>query len=485
MKSTGIDASSTLYHQVAVHIETMISQGLLKPGDRIPSVRQMSRSRKVSVATVLEAYFLLENKGIVEARPQSGFYVKPPTGSVFPEPTLSKPSKSVSQFTNSDFVVSLLQNGRDPKVIQLGAAAPSSELMPVKMFNRITASILREQAQDINDYDMPPGHLKLRRLIAKRAFNYGCDLGPDDILTTVGGMEAINLALLATTKPGDIIAVDSPTYYGVHQAIESYGLRALEVPTSPQTGICLDQLEEMLKSKKVKAVLAMPNFNNPLGSLMTDENKERLVAMLAKRDIPFIEDDVYGDLHFDDERPKPVKAFDKTGNVLLCCSFSKTISPGSRVGWLAAGKYMERVIQLKFMNTIATGTLPQRAIAEFLENGGYDRHLRRTRAAYQLQVQQHRGAIERYFPSGTKITRPLGGFLLWVEMPKHVDSFKVYEKAMDAKISVAPGPIFSSQLAYRNCLRINCGAPYSDRIDKAMEKLGRIVHKLSDEGRNE
>lgn len=475
MKSLSFNTKSTLYHQVAHHIEKMIDEGLLRPGDRIPSVRQMSKTRRVSMATVLEAYFLLENKGLIEARPQSGFYVKLPLISSCPEPTRSKPSKSVSQFTNGDFVVSLLQNGRDAKVIQLGAAAPSHERLPSKTLNRITASILRNEPETLNEYDMPPGNQKLRRLIAKRAFTYGCDFTPDDILTTVGGMEALNLALLATTKPGDIVALESPTYYGALQSIESFGLKALEIPTTPQAGMCIDALEEALNNKRVKAVLAIPNFNNPLGSLMPEERKAALVALLAKHEIPLIEDDVYGDLHFEGTRPKPAKAWDKKGLVLLCSSFSKTVSPGARVGWIAGGRFQERITELKFMNTVATNTLSQMAIAELLESGGYDRHLRKTRSAYALQVQQHRCAIERYFPSGTKITKPAGGFLLWVELPRQIDSFGIYERALQEKISIAPGPIFSSQRAYRNFLRINAGAPYSDKIDRALEKLGGLI----------
>ncbi len=472
---TAVALKPTLYQQIASNIETMIDRGLLRPGDRIPSVRQMSRSKKVSVATVLEAYVLLENKGVVEARPQSGFYVREPSGSICEEPSRSRPSKSIRPFTNGEFVISLLQNGRDKKMIQLGCATPATQALPGKTFGRIVSAISRDPNFDVNAYEMPPGNERLRRLIAKRSFAYGCDLPVDEIITTVGGMEAINLALLATTKPGDVVAVESPTYYGALQAMEARGLKILEIPTTPQEGICLDDLEEALDTKKVKVVFSMPTVNNPLGSVMSDARKQQLVQLLAKREIPLIEDDVYSELVFEGSRPKPAKAFDKKGLVILCSSFSKTVSPGARLGWISAGIFTEQVLQLKYMNTVATSTLVQEAMAEFIENEGFERHLRRMRLTYKTQLQQHRVAIERYFPEGTRITKPTGGFLLWVEMPKAVDAFQLYERALEEKISIAPGPIFSPQQNFRNFIRINCGSSFDERVDRAIERLGQLA----------
>ena len=288
-------------------------------------------------------------------------------------------------------------------------------------------------------------------------------------------MEAINLAILATTKPGDVIAVESPTYYGILQAIESYGRKTLEIATTPQEGICLDDLERALKSKRVKAVFATPNFNNPMGSLMPDEKKRHLVDLITRAEVPLIEDDVYGDLSFDGRRPRPAKSFDKKDLVLLCSSFSKTLSPGARVGWIVPGRYLERVIQLKMMNTIATPSLSQMAIADFLETGGYERHLRRSRSTYALQLHEHRAAVQKYFPSGTKMSRPMGGFCLWIEMPQGSSALDLYERAIKEKIIIAPGPIFSAQSAYDNFIRINCGNPFTDQIDHALLTLGRLV----------
>lgn len=300
-------------------------------------------------------------------------------------------------------------------------------------------------------------------------------MSPDDIVTTCGTMEALNLCLRAVAKPGDTIAIESPTFYGILQA--SLGMRALEIPTHPRDGIDLDALEQAIKKNKVKACLLIPNFNNPLGCCMPDNNKKQLVEMLGRREIPLIEDDIYGDIYFGAARPKTAKAFDKEGLVLLCSSFSKTIAPGYRVGWTAPGRFKAQVEHLKSMNTIATATLPQMAVARFLESGGYDRHLRKLRKALATQVQRVTLAVRQYFPEGTRITRPTGGFVLWVELPKSVDSLELYRKALEKKISIAPGPIFSAKQKYQNFIRLSCGQAWSDSLEQALKTLGRLAGK--------
>jgi DNA-binding transcriptional MocR family regulator len=304
----------------------------------------------------------------------------------------------------------------------------------------------------------------------------GCTLSPDDIITTVGATEALNLCLRAVAKPGDVIAIESPTFFGILQMIESLGMRVCEIPTYPREGICLEELEERLNCCRIKACVFTLNFSNPLGSCMPDEKKRRLVKMLAERRIPLIEDDIYGNLSFDPVRPKVAKAFDEEGWVMLCDSFTKTLSPGYRVGWVAPGRFREKVEFLKFVTTSATASLPQMALAEFLQNGGYDHHLRKMRRFYADHLQRMTAAVSRYFPEGTKVTRPTGGMCLWAELPPEVNALAVYEQAMAARISIAPGPIFSAKQKFQNFIRLNCGNPWSDTIEKAVRKLGEIIH---------
>jgi DNA-binding transcriptional MocR family regulator len=255
-------------------------------------------------------------------------------------------------------------------------------------------------------------------------------------------------------------------------------MKAVEIATDPRNGICLDSLGQALNKHSVKACLVMPNFNNPLGSKMPDRKKKDLVEMLAKQEIPLIEDDIYGELHFEGERPKVCKTFDRKGLVLLCSSFSKSISPGYRVGWTAPGRFKEEVRRLKLTSTLSCVTATQMAVAEILRNGGYDHHLRRIRRAYYNQVQIMTQAIQKYFPSGTRVTRPSGGYVLWVEMPQHVDSLELYRKAIAEKISIAPGSMFSAKQQYRNFIRLNCSHPWSDKVERAMITLGKLASEL-------
>jgi DNA-binding transcriptional MocR family regulator len=377
-----------LYEQVADWISGLIERGTLRPGERIPSVRRLSSQQKVSISTVLQAYFLLENWGLIEARPQSGFYVRLYRRDLPSEPKISDPPLTAQPVSIGDLVSQVFEAARDPGIIPLGAACPSPELFPTLRLNRILASVARREGYLINTYDFPPGNLELRRQIARRSLEWGCSLSAEDIVTTYGCMEALNLCLRAVAQPGDTIAVESPTYFGVLQAIESLKMKALEISTHPRTGISLEALEGAIKRHRVRACVVMANFHNPLGSCMPDENKKQLVELLTRREIPLIEDDIYGDLYFGTIRPKAAKAFDRQGLVLLCSSFSKTLAPGYRVGWMVPGRFKRQVERLKFMTTAGGARLPQMAIAEFLQNGGYDHYLRRIRKAYAGQVQR-------------------------------------------------------------------------------------------------
>jgi DNA-binding transcriptional MocR family regulator len=464
---------------VASYIATLIDRGTLRPGDRIPSVRRLSRLQGVSTATVLHAYVQLESRGIIEARPQSGHYVRTPRRSILPEPRAPRASATATRVSVGSLVARVYGATRDPLIVPFGAAHPSPEVLPTEKLNRTLSAIARTAGGAGVLYDAPPGYLPLRRQIARRAVEGACLLSADDIITTFGAMEALTLCLRAVAQAGDTVAVESPAYYGLLLLIESLGIKVIEIPAQPRLGMDLDVLEETLSRHRIKACLAIPNFNNPLGSAMSDASKERLVAMLARREIPLIEDDIYGELHFGDTRPRPAKAFDREGLVMLCSSFSKTLAPGYRVGWTAPGRFRERVEQLKFAQTVATATLPQMAIADFMENGGYDHHLRQLRRRFASQVQRMSEAIAEHFPPGTRVSRPEGGFVLWVELPG-ASALELHERAFSAGISVAPGPIFSAKARFSNCIRVSCGYPWSELHNHAIRTLGRLAAELSE-----
>lgn len=479
MKVTPIEKSpgKNLYEEVANHIESLIKEGTLQSGDRLPSVRKLHNQMSVSISTVLEAYRVLEDRGLIEVRPQSGYYVKHHCTSHPDEPNQSVPPKKIC-LVDASLALRINAALKNPKTIKLGAAVAAVELFPIAPLNRLIGQVLRNQPIESHSYTPLPGCESLRHEIARRMMEAGCSVTPDEIIVTNGTCEGIFLSLRAIAKPGDTIAIESPTYYGLLEIFQSLQLKALELPTHPRDGLSLEHLEKAIAQGKINACALVSNFSNPLGSCMSDEKKQQLVELLAKYEIPLIEDDVYGELYFQgDSRPKALKAFDRDGWVLYCSSFSKTLSPGLRVGWAVPGPYQKQVEQFKFSTNLSTATVPQLAIAAFLANGGFDRHLRQLRRAYHQQMMRMIQAICDYFPAETKITRPNGGHVLWVELPLGFDSMQLYEEACKHNISIAPGSMFSPSGGYANCFRLNAGLPWSEEIEGAMKTLGLMIKR--------
>ena len=466
------------YQELADRLAELIQQGTYPRGERIPSVRQMSQQQGLSISTVLQAYYLLEDHGLIEARPQSGYYVRGRAAEHLPEPEISAPGHDPSQVSLHELVMMLMRDSVNPKLVQLGAALPNPEFLPTRKINRISARLLREDNANAHQYQLPPGLEALRVQIARRAVNAGCSLSPNDILITSGGIEAIDLCLHAVCKPGDIVATESPMYFGSLQTLEVHGLRVLEIPTHPREGISLDALKFAIEHNPIRAVLVISNFNNPLGSQVPDEKKKELVELLAHHEIPLIENDVSGEIYFSGKRPLVCKAFDKKGLVMLISSFSKDISPGLRIGWTAPGRFRAEVEWLKFTISAASPTLAQMAVAEFLESGGYEHYLRRIRREYARNVSLMSDTVMRYFPEGTRLTRPSGGFVLWVQLPENVDSLELYELALRSEITLAPGHVFSATNQFSNFIRLNA-ATFDYSTERAIERLGGMVMELA------
>lgn len=463
-----------LYAQLADQIEALIRQQVWRPGERVLSVRQLSQQYQVSLSTAFQAYYHLENKGVLEARPKSGYFVRAGARQLAP-PEQSAPRLQETEVSINESLKLVLE-GRQAHRVSFAVTVPSPELLPVARLRKAVVQATDRASGHGVRYEQAAGHEGLRRQIARQALRWGGQLFPDDVIVTNGCVEALNLCLRAVAQPGDTIAIESPTYYGILLTIENLGMKALEIPTHPRTGVSLEHLEAAFRQKKVAACLFVSNFNNPLGSCIPDAQKQALVSLLSRWRIPLIEDDIYGELYFGPARPKTCKAFDQDGLVLLCSSFSKHLAPGYRVGWVAAGRYHRRVEQLKFMQNLATATLPQLAVAHFLEHGRYEHHLRQLRTRLAAQVQHTAQAVDRYFPPGTRVTQPAGGFVLWVELPPPADAFALYQQASAQGISFVPGQFFSAQAGqYRNCLRLSCGQPWTSQLEQAIETLGRLA----------
>lgn len=465
-----------LHEQISGHVARLIASGALGPGARVPSVRRLAGRFGVSTNTVLRAFGALEARGLVEVRPQSGHYVRRQARGPPSQPRLAPEARAASAVRPDDRVPGLFRGLRRCRVTALGAAALAPQLLPGERLARLASQVARRAGARALSYDPLPGHAPLRRQVARRLAGAGCSVEADDLVVTLGAVEALHLSLGAVARRGDAVVVESPCYFGVLQLLAALGLRALEVPADPAHGIRVDLVERALARERVAACVVVPTASNPLGGTMPVPARRALVELCSARRVPIVESDVYGELHFGGERPAPLKAFDAGGWVLHCSSFSKTLAPGYRVGWVAAGRFRDRVEELKYAQTAATPLLTQATVAEFLLDGGYDRHLRRLRRALGEQVARTREAVARHFPPGTRVSRPEGGFLLWVELPPgSTDALELQRRALRHGISVAPGPIFSARDRFRHCLRLSAGHPLTPDLEEAIAALGRLA----------
>jgi DNA-binding transcriptional MocR family regulator len=428
------------------------------------------------MSTVLEAYRVLEDRGIISARPQSGYYVKATALGLPAEPSQSAPSFEVRQVDTSP-MLRLLKMGLSPNMIQLGAAVPGVDHLPLNSLNRLMSQVMRADPVGVHSYSSVPGCESLRREVAKRMLSAGCSVSPDNIVITAGASEAYYIALRTVTNPGDTVLIETPAYYAILETLTSLGLKALELPNHPRDGISMDALQSALNQHTIAAMILVSNFSNPIGSCMGDRKKQAIVEVLNHHDVPLIEDDVYGELYFEGDRPKAIKAFDTEGRVIYCSSVSKTLSPGLRIGWCLPGRYQQDIEKTKVVVSHMTATAPQLTVAAFLANGGYDRHLRNLRREYQKQMTRMIQAIVDDFPAETRVTRPTGGHVLWVELTGGFDAIELFEDAIQHGISIAPGPMFSTSNGFRNCFRLNTGLPWSPEIDSAMKTLGYLAKK--------
>lgn len=463
------------YEIYADELVQLIASGVLRAGDKLPSVRQACAARQCSPATVFQAYDLLEARGLVRAQPRSGYYVLPQRAAApLAEPLPSRPPAASQPVAVNELVFDILGRGR--QTVPFGSAFASPLLFPLEELRRALGAATRKLDPWAMQDDLPPGHARLRRQIALRYLAQGHAVDAEQIVLTHGAVEALQLSLQAVTRPGDAVVIESPSFYLALQALERLGLRAIELPTDAREGMDLSALAEVLERGEAKACWLMTSFQNPLGATMPEAKKRELVALLARHQVPLIEDDVYAELYQGERAPLPAKAFDREGLVMHCGSFSKSLAPGYRVGWVAGGRFAPRLQRLKLMTSLSGSIPAQAAIAEYLQDGGYERHLRGLRQALQKQQAAMVAAITRLFPPGTRLTRPEGGYFLWLELPAAVDALGLYGQALAQQISIAPGLMFSARGEHRHCLRLNSGHPWSAEMERALATLGRLAH---------
>jgi len=471
-----------LHAKVADQIKHLIEESILKAGDKVPSVRSMAKQSEVSVSTVLQAYANLEADGIVYARPQSGYFVSDLAGNNIKIPKrICCPELTPKPALAFNVWGSIYESATNEDILPLGLANPKPELLPVSGLNRSVRHVMSEKPDLGVQYSFPPGELDLRRQISAQYYMRNQDVSPDDIVITSGCTESVLLSLKAVAIPGAVIAVESPIYFVLLRIVKSLGMSVIEIESDPHTGMSVEALERAVNSIAISAVICIPNFSNPSGTLMPDEKKQRLVDLLGDKGIPLIEDDLYSELYFGDTRPATCRDFGDSEMILSCNSFSKTLAPGFRIGWVLPGKYKNAVIQHKRLTSAATGTLPQLAIAHFIQTGAYQRHLRKLRQTFKQQTYTLRQSIARHFPADTRISHPEGGFVLWVQLPFKLDTLALAERAMQEKISIAPGMMFSVSDQYSHFLRLCTGFLWSDVAEQGVKRLGEMIAEMRDE----
>ena len=463
-----------LYQQVVTLIRSMEDDGTLRPGDKLPSLRKLSHKLNISIPTVKQAYMELERQGVVIARPKSGYYLKAQLLQCIKPKKSRLPTKPVNIECLS-LIEQVYEAIHIPGVIPLGIANPAAAHSSDKTLARIMRRVISQAGSKVVSYGSFAGYAPLNREIAYRHLDYGIHIKSDSVLITNGAQEALAIALQCVAKPGDIIAVESPTYFGLLELIESLDMLALEIPVCSEDGICMDELQQIISQHPIKACMFSSAINNPLGSFLSDDKRKLLVEILEDNDIPLIEDDVYGDLYFGDKRPTPAQAWSTKGLVLTCSSFSKTAAPSYRVGWLITEKYLSKAKRLKRALSCSSPLLNQWVLSEFLRSGEYDRNVSQLRKVLRRNKERMISLMLQEFPEGTRISDPQGAGVLWVEFPEGIDTTELFHRAIAKKISIAPGSIFSPGNKFKCCARISFGLPWTTDVEQAITVLGELT----------
>jgi DNA-binding transcriptional MocR family regulator len=463
------------YQTLAEELTLSIRTGVLQAGDRLPSVRQTSAARGVSPSTVFEAYYLLEARGLVRARARSGYFV---TAGALRPVNATHAGQADGAGPAPDLARGILETLRpsgNADQVAFGAAGPAHCLLPFARLGRALAASARRKDNWDSLSGLAPGKAGLRRRIAMRYLADGMPLSPDDIVITAGAMDAIGLCLQATTRPGDAVLIESPGFHGAHTLLPRLGLTPVEIPAAGCGEQRLAVLEQAIRRHRPTACWLMPNFQNPLGTLVPDDLKRRMVALLESHEVAIIEDDVYGELYFGQRRPAPLLSFSARGMTMHCSSFTKTLAPGYRIGWVATPGCAAALARLQLAGTLGVSSPAQAALDEYLASGGYDKHLRGLRRVLESNLALLLRAIARHFPAGTKLIRPQGGYLLWVELPETVDTLALQPATQACGIGIAPGALFSLDASYRHCLRMNYALQWGERAEQAIARLGALI----------
>ena len=467
------------YEELAQELHKQIADGQFQIDMKLPSVRQLCQRHDLSMSTVVKALETLQQDGVIESRDRSGFYIKPSLQDITPEPRTHYVLQKPTQIDNKDLVLGLVRSFYQPDVFNIGPAIPSTSFLPVAEIDKAARQVMRIKKYKRDRYETMPGCRDLLDQISLYMRSINCEIEPENIVITNGCQDANMLALMSLLKAGDTVAIETPTYPGFLQLCELLKLEIIEIPTDPRKGISIGALELAAQQWDIDCVLISSNYSNPISSRMSTEKKQKLISLCERLNILIVEDDVYGDLSHDPYyRPRPLKSFDTSDTVIYCSSFSKTISPGLRVGWAINKKHHKTLEYNKYVSGLSTVSSSQYTIAEYLKYANHQRHLQSVRRRYALLVQQMSEKIHDIFPEGTRISQPRGGFVLWVELPNNIETLTLLENTLARGVAFSPGVLFSASDKYLNCLRINCSMQVTEDVDNALKVIADEAHKL-------
>jgi DNA-binding transcriptional MocR family regulator len=468
---------ATLYTLLAESLEEQLRSGVFQANEKLPSLRKFAEQRSVSISTAQMAYNQLEDRGLIEVRPKSGYYVRHISNVQFETPKIKVSPQKPNIVTTSELVMDVMRNSGNPNYVNFAAASPGTDFPILQQVKKSFTQTARNRDFLGNGYCLTKGEECLRRALAQRANDAGIRITPEEIIISSGCQSAIGLCLKVLCKPGDIVAVESPSYYGLLQLIESMGLKVIELPSDPVTGLSVDALRLALEQWPVKTILGVPNYNNPLGAVMPIESKKAVIELINQYQISFIEDDIYGELGYDESRPPAVKAYDSDGRVLLCSSASKMLEPQLGVGWIMPGQFMKEIEYERFLSSSNQFCLPQIVIGETMAKASFDRHIRQARKTYQQRRDRLFDLISAHFPENIRVSTPQGGFVAWIELPRSLDATDLYLRAKEVGIVISPGAIFSSNPSkYKHSIRLSYAQAWTKERDQAIQTLGNLIN---------
>ncbi len=478
---TGHAMDAPLYLQLAQRLSQHIAQGTFAPGEQFPSVRQLMKTHQISMSTAVQVCHTLEDWGLLHARPRSGYYINAAPRASLPRVAESAFARTThaDSFTGLHTTIAMWLDRLEAKAPRInfmtGVGAP--DLYPSAALQRNAASVLRQHPEVLTTMARRYGHPELRAALAKRAASRGMHLRADQITITHGAMEAVTLALRALCQPGDTVAVESPSFYGALQAISALGLRTLELPTSPSTGLSVEALAMALDAPKppIRALLCMPTLHNPLGCTMPEANKRAVLQLCSEHGVPIIEDDIYADMGTAAAHTQPIKAYDVDDQVIHCASLNKSLAPGMRIGWMSAGRWQARVEMLKYSQSRFPEELGQMVLARFLASKSHDRYLRRLQHELRDRRQWLADCVGRHFGDAAKLNMPDGGLFLWLELPPGVSAMQLGLDALSHGIHIAPGPLFSGQPRMDRFVRLSAGIPSREAMDEGVHCLSQLA----------